>query len=295
MLVAVDEFAGIRFGPMAADAGCRIAAVRRRRRRRPRPGLGRRRLRRAGWDELHRDGPVDHDPVPEDLLVAFTTSGTTGLPEARRARPGEVGAPQPRHRPGLRHPARRSAAARRAVVRHVRVHAAAGGDRGSGPDAHRRALRSRRLGAGDRGGGRHALQRQRRHAAAHPGDRRRAFGRSRPARGRVRQLHERRAAGGDGHRRPRRVRQRALRQLGGLRPPDPLASDDDGRRARPLRRGAHQPGDGARRRRSRHRLHPRDRRGGRAAPARPDDHAPLPRRPGGDGEGDGRRRLVPHR
>ncbi len=81
VLVAVDEFAGIRFGPLAADAGAgslqsvvvvgddRDAAW---------DDVG---CAVLAWDELHRDGPVDHEPVPEDLLVAFTTSGTTGFPK----------------------------------------------------------------------------------------------------------------------------------------------------------------------------------------------------------------------
>ena len=81
VLVAVDEFAGIRFGQVAAPAGrigllsvvvadgtvdpawaelgCPVTA----------------------WDELAVDAPASHAPVPSDFLIAFTTSGTTGFPK----------------------------------------------------------------------------------------------------------------------------------------------------------------------------------------------------------------------
>ena len=167
VLVAVDEFAGIRFGPMAADAGAgslqSVVVVGAERD----PAWDDVGCAVLAWDELDRDGPVDHEPVPEDLLVAFTTSGTTGLPKLAVHDQGSA-------------------------VRHSfdigRAYDIRPGDRllldvplcgtfgftpllaaiaGWRPDAHRRALRSRRLGNGDRAGGRHALQRQRRHAAAH--------------------------------------------------------------------------------------------------------------------------------
>jgi fatty-acyl-CoA synthase len=81
VLVAVDEFAGIRFGPMAAEAGAGslqsvvvVGASRD-------PAWDDVGCAVLGWDDLVGSGPVDHVPSPDDLLIAFTTSGTTGFPK----------------------------------------------------------------------------------------------------------------------------------------------------------------------------------------------------------------------
>ena len=81
VLVAVDEFAGIHFGQIAVDAGveslstvvlvgeARDAAW---------DGLG---ITVIGWPDLAAGGAPDHVPSGDDLLIAFTTSGTTGFPK----------------------------------------------------------------------------------------------------------------------------------------------------------------------------------------------------------------------
>jgi fatty-acyl-CoA synthase len=95
VLVAVDEFAGIRFAPMAAEAGAgelRSIVVVGADRDPAWADVG---CAVLGWDDLacepsesssertmrHGEGPVGHEPAPGDLLIAFTTSGTTGFPK----------------------------------------------------------------------------------------------------------------------------------------------------------------------------------------------------------------------
>ena len=204
----------VRRHPLRSDGGRRrgrIAAVGRRRRRRPRCGMGRGRLRRARRGTTSTEtGPSTTSRRPRTCYRVHDV-GHDRVPEARRARPGR----------------RRAATA----FDDVRAFDMRPGDRllldlplcgtfgftpllaaiaGRATTLDQRALRSRRHGAGDRRRRRHALQRQRRHAAAHPRHRVRASRRSRPARGRVRQLHERRAwRRPTRDRRPRRVGQRA--------------------------------------------------------------------------------------
>ena len=81
VLVAVDEFAGIRFGAVAAEAGraglVSVVVV-------DSPAdpcwadLG---CPVIPWSGLADEGSVSHVPAPDDLLIAFTTSGTTGFPK----------------------------------------------------------------------------------------------------------------------------------------------------------------------------------------------------------------------
>lgn len=87
VLVAVDEFAGIRFGPIAAEAGAgslSTVVVLGVERHAAWHELG---VPVLGWEELVSrmepvtEGEPDHRPDGEDLLVAFTTSGTTGFPK----------------------------------------------------------------------------------------------------------------------------------------------------------------------------------------------------------------------
>ncbi len=81
VLVAVEEFAGIAFGPMAADAGAgslqSVVVVGDHRD----PAWDAVGCAVLGWDSLGGDRTVDHTPSPDDLLIAFTTSGTTGFPK----------------------------------------------------------------------------------------------------------------------------------------------------------------------------------------------------------------------
>jgi acyl-CoA synthetase (AMP-forming)/AMP-acid ligase II len=80
VLVAVDEFAGISFAEVVADAGTgRLASV---------VIVGAPGEAWAGvgcpivtWEKLDRDPRPRSVPRPSDLLAAFTTSGTTGFPK----------------------------------------------------------------------------------------------------------------------------------------------------------------------------------------------------------------------
>ena len=81
VLVAVDEHAGVAFGPIAAAAGAgSLAAV-------VLVGDGHRPAwddlgaAVVHWDELPTSGRPAHTGSGDDLLVAFTTSGTTGFPK----------------------------------------------------------------------------------------------------------------------------------------------------------------------------------------------------------------------
>jgi fatty-acyl-CoA synthase len=80
VLVGVDEFAGIRFGEIATAAGpvglSSVVVV-----GGAGPawsGVGREVV---SWDELDGDASVLGRPDPDALLMAFTTSGTTGFPK----------------------------------------------------------------------------------------------------------------------------------------------------------------------------------------------------------------------
>ena len=80
VLVAVDEFAGTRFAGIvaAADVGPDLSIVV----VGPRgPGWSGITAPVTDWDALDVEGSVDHRPAPSDLAIAFTTSGTTGLPK----------------------------------------------------------------------------------------------------------------------------------------------------------------------------------------------------------------------
>ncbi len=80
VLVVTDEFAGVRFAEIAADVpldgGLSIVVVGDHDGAWDRTGA-----RVVGWDELRGAGPLTHRPAAGDLLIAFTTSGTTGLPK----------------------------------------------------------------------------------------------------------------------------------------------------------------------------------------------------------------------
>jgi fatty-acyl-CoA synthase len=80
VLVAVDDVAGVRFADVAAaaDLGADRAVVvvdgvd---------PNWARTGARILRWEELPAGLAVEHRPAATDLLIAFTTSGTTGLPK----------------------------------------------------------------------------------------------------------------------------------------------------------------------------------------------------------------------
>ncbi len=80
VLVAVDEFAGIRFAELVAEAGTASLAsiVIAGERNESWNGLG---CQILGWSDLAGDGPTRPAPRPSDLMAAFTTSGTTGFPK----------------------------------------------------------------------------------------------------------------------------------------------------------------------------------------------------------------------
>jgi fatty-acyl-CoA synthase len=80
VLVAVDEFAGIRFAEIVAEAGAgglaSVVIV-----GTPGETWGELGCPVVTWDNLESDGWARSVSQPSDLLVAFTTSGTTGFPK----------------------------------------------------------------------------------------------------------------------------------------------------------------------------------------------------------------------
>jgi fatty-acyl-CoA synthase len=78
VLVVVDQFAGIRFREIAtaAGVGADVSVVVVDGPASGWAGIGGRVVR---WDDVAATGALDHEPSPDDLLIAFTTSGTTGL------------------------------------------------------------------------------------------------------------------------------------------------------------------------------------------------------------------------
>ncbi len=80
VLVATSEFAGVRFADIAAavplDDRLSVVVV-----GDQDGGWERTGARVVGWDELRGGGPSTHRSAGGDLLIAFTTSGTTGLPK----------------------------------------------------------------------------------------------------------------------------------------------------------------------------------------------------------------------
>ena len=80
VLVGVDEFAGVRFAPIAAAAGAAslstVVVVG------DDPTWDTLGLPVVAWDDLPVAGAVpSHRPSGDDLVIAFTTSGTTGMPK----------------------------------------------------------------------------------------------------------------------------------------------------------------------------------------------------------------------
>ncbi len=80
VLVGVDEFAGVRYAPIAAAAGpatlSTVVVVG------DDPTWSSLGLPVVPWDDLPIPGAVPaHRPSGDDLLIAFTTSGTTGMPK----------------------------------------------------------------------------------------------------------------------------------------------------------------------------------------------------------------------
>ena len=80
VLVAVDEHAGVRYPEIVAAAGphddLTVVVVGERG-----DGWAAVGAPVVPWDDVADGGTVEHRPAPTDLLIAFTTSGTTGLPK----------------------------------------------------------------------------------------------------------------------------------------------------------------------------------------------------------------------